>query len=418
MQETRVVLRNVGKYSPASIDEFLTLGGYSALKKALSMEPLAIVNEVRDSGLRGRGGAAFNTGIKWDTVYHTPADQKYITCNADEGEPGTNKDRVIMAGDPHSLIEAMAITGYAVGATKGYIYLRYEYPYIMPVLENAIRDARKAGFLGDRLLGSDFSFDITVVSGGGAYVCGEETAMLESMEGKRGEPRYKPPYPGVSGLFGKPTVINNVETLAKIPAIINNGAPWYASLGVSNHTGTKVYTLSGNLVNRGVYEFPVGVNLKDLIFEVGGGCADGRKLLAVQTGGASGSIINGDMLDVQMDVESCNAAGATFGAGDVMVIDDSHDILDVVENLLDFFTHESCGKCTPCREGNYRLLQLIRKIRKGYGAMADLDTLQDLSETMMDCSLCGLGQTSPVPVVSTLKNFRNAYIEAIERGRK
>jgi NADH:ubiquinone oxidoreductase subunit F (NADH-binding) len=418
MQETRIVLRNVGKYNPASVDEFRALGGYSGLQKALSLDPGAIIEEVKTSGLRGRGGAAFSTGTKWSFVYGTAADQKYIVCNADEGEPATNKDRVIMAGDPHSLIEGMAIAGYAVGATKGYIYLRYEYPYIMPVLENAINDARNKGFLGDRIFGSDFSFDIKVVSGGGAYVCGEETALLESIEGKRGEPRYKPPYPGVSGLYGKPTVINNVETLVNIPSIINNGASWYRNFGVEHCTGTKVFTLSGNLVNRGVYEFPKGINLKDLIYEVGGGCPNGRKLLGVQTGGGSGSIINADMLDITMDVESCEAAGATFGAGDIMVFDDSNDVLEIVENLMEFFAHESCGKCTPCREGNYRLLQLIRKIRKGYGTMADLDTLQDLSETMMDCSLCGLGQASPTPIVSTLKNFRNVYIEAIERGRK
>lgn len=418
MQETRIVLRNVGKYNPASVSEFRALGGYSGLQKALSLDPAAIIEEVKTSGLRGRGGAAFPTGTKWSFVYGTTADQKYIVCNADEGEPATNKDRVIMAGDPHSLIEGMAIAGYAVGASEGYIYLRFEYPYIMPVLENAINDAHNAGFLGKQIFGSDFSFDIKVVSGGGAYVCGEETALLESIEGKRGEPRYKPPYPGVSGLYGKPTVINNVETLVNVPVIINNGASWYRSFGVDNCSGTKVFTLSGNLVNRGVYEFPKGINLRDLIFEVGGGCPNGRKLLGVQTGGGSGSIINGDMLDISMDVESCEAAGATFGAGDIMVFDDSNDVLEIVENLMEFFTHESCGKCTPCREGNYRLLQIIRKIKKGNGTMADLDTLQELSEVMMDCSLCGLGQASPTPIVSTLKNFRNVYIEAIERGRK
>lgn len=418
MQETRIVLRNVGKYNPSSVAEFCALGGYSGLKKALTMDRKFIVDEVRESGLRGRGGAGFSTGTKWGYVYNTDADQKYIVCNADEGEPATNKDRVIMAGDPHSLIEGMAIAGYAVGASKGYIYLRYEYPYIFPVLENAIRDARAAGFLGDNLFGTNFSFDITVVSGGGAYVCGEETALLESIEGKRGEPRFKPPYPGTCGLYGKPTVINNVETLVNVPAIINNGSKWYASFGVNHCTGTKVFTLSGNLVNRGVYEFPKGTSLRDLIYEVGGGCPNGRKLLGVQTGGGSGNIINADMLDVAMDVESCDAAGATFGAGDIMVFDDSNDILEIVENLMEFFAHESCGKCTPCREGNMRLLQLIRKIRSGEGTMADLDTLQELSETMMDCSLCGLGQASPSPVVSTLKNFRYAYIDAIERGQR
>lgn len=418
MQETRIVLRNVGKYNPSSVAEFCALGGYSGLRKALSMEPKAIIHEVRESRLSGRGGAGFLTGAKWNYVYNVVADQKYIVCDADEGEPATNKDRVIMAGDPHSLIEGMAIAGYAVGATKGYIYLRYEYPYIFPVLENAIRDAKAAGFLGDNLFGSDFCFDITVVSGGGAYVCGEETALLESIEGRRGEARYKPPYPGTCGLYGKPTVINNVETLVNVPSIIQNGAKWYASFGVAHCTGTKVFTLCGNLVNRGVYEYPKGVSLRDLIYEVGGGCPNGRKLLGVQTGGASGNILNADMLDIPMDVISCREAGATFGAGDIMVFDDSHDVLEIVENLMEFFVHESCGKCTPCREGNMRLLQLVRKIRSGEGTMADLDTLQELSETMMDCSLCGLGQASPSPVLSTLKNFRYAYVDAIERGQR
>lgn len=419
MQETRIVLRNVGKYNPGSIAEFRSLGGYSGLQKALGMTRENIINEVSASGLIGRGGAGFGTGKKWSFMLGQAEEPKYLVCNADEGEPATNKDRVIMAGDPHSLIEGMAIAAYAVGASIGYIYLRYEYPYIFPVLENAIRDAREAGFLGNRILGTDFSFDIHVVSGGGAYVCGEETALLESIEGKRGEPRFKPPYPASRGLYDKPTVINNVETLVNVPAIINNGAAWYKSFGLAGASGTKVYSLSGNLVNRGVFEFPEGVNLRDLIYEVGGGCPNGRKLLGVQTGGASGPIINAEMIDVPF-VAGGNGEkyGASLGAGDVMVFDDSNDVLDIVENLMEFFAHESCGKCTPCREGNMRLLQLIRKIKSGEGTMADLDNLEELSETMMDASLCGLGQASPTPVVSTLQNFRYAYIEAIEGGNK
>lgn len=418
MQETRIVLRNVGKYNPRSLAEFCALGGYTGLKKALTMSPRAIVDVIKESGLRGRGGAAFSTGIKWEMISGISADQKYVVCNADEGEPATNKDRVIMAGDPHSLVEGMVIAGYAVGANKGYIYLRYEYPYLFPVLEQVIADAKAAGFLGEHICGSDFSFELTVVSGGGAYVCGEETAMLESIEGKRGEPRYKPPYPSVFGLHEKPTLINNVETLVNVPAIVNNGAQWYASFGLNGAVGTKVFTLSGNLVNRCVCEYPKGTSLHTLIYEVGGGCPNDRKVLGVQTGGASGNIINSDMLDIPMSINGCAENGATFGAGDIMVFDDSNDVLDIVENLMEFFTHESCGKCTPCREGNMRLLQLIRKIKNGRGEMKDLDTLQELSATMMDCSLCGLGQASPSPVVSTLKNFRSAYINAIERGQK
>lgn len=418
MQETRIALRFVGQYDTACVNEYCALGGYSGLRKALAMDKNAIIQEVNASGLRGCGGAGFPVGRKWEMVAAAEGGNKFVVCNADEGEPATNKDRVIMAGDPHSLIEGMAIAGYVVGASKGYIYLRYEYPYIFPVLENAIRDARAAGFLGDHIFGSDFSFDISVVSGGGAYVCGEETALLESIEGKRGEPRFKPPYPGTSGLYGCPTLINNVESLVTIPPIVLNGGAWYESFGLGEHHGTKIFTLSGNLVNRGVFEFPRGTNLRQLIYEVGGGCPGGRQLQGVQTGGASGNIINANMIDIPLDIDDCSAAGATFGAGDIMVFDDSKDVLEIVENLMEFFSHESCGKCTPCREGNTRLLQLIRKIRNGEGTLDDLDTLEDLSETMMDCSLCGLGQASPSPVVSTLRNFRNDYLSKIEGGLK
>ena len=418
MQETRIALRFMGKYNPDSIEEFCALGGYEGLRKAVEMGQKNLIQEVSDASLWGYGGAAFPTGKKWSVVAATKGKQKYVVCDADEGEPGTNKDRVIMTGDPHSVLEGMAIAGFAVGADKGYIYLRYEYPQLFPVLEKAIDDARKAGYLGRNLFGSNFSFDVKVVSGGGAYVCGEETALLESIEGKRGEPRYKPPYPSEAGLFGCPTVINNVETLAIVPSIVLNGGNWYASIGIGHHHGTKVFTLSGNLVNRGVYEYPRGITLRQLIEDVGGGCPDGHRLLGVQTGGASGNIISVDMIDFPMDVEDCAAAGATFGTGDIMVFDDTHDVLEIVENLLEFFTHESCGKCTPCREGNTRLLQLIRKIRRGDGTMEDLDTLQDLCQTMKDCSLCGLGQASPTPVLSTLRNFRNAYLNRIERGGK
>ena len=419
MQETRIVLRNVGKYNPSSVAEYRALGGYTGLQKALTMTPESIVEEVTASGLIGRGGAGFSTGRKLGFMLNEHADQKYLVCNADEGEPATNKDRVIMAGDPHGLLEGMAIAAYTIGASIGYIYLRFEYPYIFPVLENAIRDAREAGFLGDHIFGSNFSFDIRVVSGGGAYVCGEETAMLESIEGHRGESRFKPPYPANKGLFGKPTLINNVETLANLPPIINNGAAWYKGFGLAGAAGTKVYSLSGNLVNRGVYEFPEGTNLKDIIYEVGGGCPNGRKLLGVQTGGASGPIVNADMIDVPFrDGVSDELHWASHGAVDIMVIDDSQDILDVVENLMEFFAHESCGKCTPCREGTTRLLQLVRKFKNGEATLEDMDTLEDLAIMIRDCSLCGLGQAAPIPVISTLRNFRQVYLEAVERGQK
>ncbi|MBQ9624575.1 MAG: NADH-quinone oxidoreductase subunit NuoF [Clostridia bacterium] len=418
MEEKRVVLRYVGKYNTDSIDEFCALGGYEGLKKALSMSNADVVKVVSDSNLRGCGGAGFPTGRKWDLVQKAQGEQKYVVCNADESEPGTNKDRVIMDGDPHSVIEGIIIAGYAIGASAGYIYLRYEYPYIFPKLEKAIEEARKAGFLGENILNSGFSFDITLVSGGGAYVCGEETALLESIEGKRGEPRFKPPYPGVVGLYGCPTLINNVETLVSIPPIVLNGGEWYKSLGVNGHSGTKVFTLCGNLKNCGIVEYPRGINLKELIYDVGGGCPDGKKLLGVQTGGASGNIINADMIDVTLDIDDCAAAGVTFGTGGVMVFDETKDLLEIVENLSEFFVHESCGKCTPCREGNTRLLQLIGKIREGKGSEDDLNTITELAETMRDCSCCGLGQVSSTPVVSSIRNFKQTYLDMVEGGQK
>ncbi len=414
MKETRVVLRNVGLYDINNVEEYRALGGYRALEQALTMDPQKIADEVTASGLIGRGGAAYPTGKKLNNLLHTPGAQKYVVCNADEGEPGTNKDRVIMSGDPHGLLEGMAIAGYTIGATKAYIYLRFEYPYIFPILEKAIKDAENAGYLGKNIFGSGFDFEIKVVSGGGAYVCGEETALLESIEGKRGECRFKPPYPSDYGVFGKPTLINNVETLCNLAPIIENGYQWYKSLGRAGASGTKVYSLSGNVVHRGVYEFPEGTNLKEIIYGVGGGIANGRKLLAVQCGGASGPIINADMIDVPFREGVADPLhGASHGAGDIMVIDDTHDILDILENLMEFFTHESCGKCTPCREGTTRLLQYVRKFKNYEATEQDLDTLEDLAVMIRDCSLCGLGQAAPVPVISTLSNFQDVYIKSI-----
>lgn len=341
-----------------------------------------------------------------------------MVCNADEGEPATNKDRIIMSGDPNSLFEGMAIAGAAVGADKGYIYLRAEYPYVRVILEKALEDARANGYLGKNIMGTGFSFDIEVRSGAGAYVCGEETALLESIEGRRGEPRYKPPFPGVSGLWGKPTVINNVETFANVPIILNEGVESFRKYGTEKCPGTKLFTLSGNVCNPGVYEFPIGVTIRQLFEEVGGGCPNGRKLLAVQTGGGSGPIIPVSLLDTKMDIESCWEAGASFGAGDLMFIDDTNDIIDVCENLMEFFVEESCGKCTPCREGNYRLLELVRKFKNNTAEESDIALIESLAETMMDAALCGLGQASPCPLVSAIKFFREDFEKAIERGQK
>lgn len=415
MQETRLMLRNIGKINPTSSTEYATLGGYSSLKLAIN-SPNSIIGIMKESGLRGRGGAGFPTGTKWSFVRGTEADQKYIVCNADEGEPGTNKDRVLMLGDPNALFEGMAIAGAAVGADKGYIYLRAEYPYVRTVLQKAIDDAVVHHYLGDNIMGTGFNFSIEIRNGAGAYVCGEETALLESIEGKRGEPRFKPPFPGVKGLFGKPTVINNVETFVQVPLIISMGGEKFHSIGAANTPGTKLFTLSGNINNPGVYEFPTGITIRELFENVGGGCPNGKKLKAIQTGGASGAIIGVDKLDTPMDIDSCNAAGAGFGAGDLMFIDEDHDIIDVCENLQEFFVEESCGKCTPCREGNTRLLELIRKFKDKTATAADLETILDLASTMMDTSLCGLGQAAPTPVTTAIKNFPEDFANAMKGG--
>ncbi|MCL2513972.1 MAG: NADH-quinone oxidoreductase subunit NuoF [Oscillospiraceae bacterium] len=417
IQESRLLLRNVDVINPVDAYAYINAGGYAALKKAVSMDGSDIINVIKASKLRGRGGAGFPAGLKWGFAYNTQAGQKYIVCNADEGEPGTNKDRFLLSGDPNAVFEGMAIAGRAVGADKGYIYLRAEYPYIMPILEKAIENAKAANCLGNNIFGSDFNFDIEVCSGGGAYVCGEETALLESIEGKRGEPRFKPPFPGVSGLYGKPTVINNVETLANVPLIINNGAEWYTGIGTEKCPGTKLYTLSGNVKNRGTYEFPMGVNLRDLIYEAGGGIENGRNLLAVQTGGASCPIINASQIDFNLDIEQAWDAGASLGSGAMLIIDDSNDMLDVLRNIQSFFVHESCGKCTPCREGNKRLYELISKFVKGRGTAEDVETIKDLASTMSMASLCGLGQAASSAAESVISNFPQAFnIKSTEGG--
>lgn len=417
LAETRIVLRNAGKIDPVSTQDYRKHGGYESLRKALSMKREEVVAELKRSGLRGRGGAGFPVWKKWSFTAEAQADQKYVICNADEGEPGTNKDRVILSSDPNSVFEGMAIAAYAVGANMGYLYLRREYQYVASILNEALENAQEEGCLGTNILGSPFSFEIEVVSGGGAYVCGEETALIESIEGRRGEPRFKPPYPGISGLYGKPTVVNNVETLANVPAIIQKGGEWFSRIGVPSCTGTKVFTLCGNITRKGVFEYPMGTNLRD-IYETHGGVKDNFDLRGFMLGGQSGNLINADQIDLPMDIDSCQQAESVLGTGTIMVIDDRHDILDIVENIMSFFIEESCGKCTPCREGNIRIYEILRRINGGQGRLEDLALLEDLASTMNVASLCGLGQNSSVAVITSLHNFRNVYLKAIERGRR
>lgn len=415
MEEKKILLRNRGKIDPTSAAEYCAVGGYEGLRRALSMDGLEIIQELKAAGLRGRGGAGFPTYRKLEFAYSAQGDIKYIVCNADEGEPGTNKDRILLSTDPCAVFEGMAIAGRAVNAHTGFIYLRAEYSYLMPILEAAIASSVKENCLGKNILGSGFDFEIKLRSGAGAYVCGEETALFESIEGKRGEPRFRPPFPGFKGLFGKPTVLNNVETLANFPPIFRNGAAWYRTIGTENSPGTKLFTVCGNAARRGVFEFPMGINLKELIYEVCGGVEDGRKLLAVQTGGASGAIINAKQIDMTLDIDSVSASGGRLGCGTILVIDDRNCIIDIVRNNLDFFRDESCGKCTPCREGGTRLYQLISKIAEGRGSVRDLDTILDLAETMRLTALCGLGHSTAVPVTTSIQNFRGAYLSHIDR---
>ncbi|MGI6378088.1 MAG: NADH-quinone oxidoreductase subunit NuoF [Bacilli bacterium] len=417
MKQTLKILRYADKIDPVSVKDYVKVGGYEALRKAVE-NPDKIIDTMKASGLRGRGGAGFGVGQKWSFVKNTKADVKYVVCNADEGEPGTNKDRVIIEKVPHLMLEGMAISGVAVGSTKAYIYLRAEYVYLRENLEKAIAEAKAQGYLGKKIMGSKYDFDIEVRLGAGAYVCGEETAMLESIEGKRGEPRYKPPYPGVEGLWQKPTIINNVETFVNVPLIIKDGVEEFRKYGSKNNPGTKLYTLSGNIKNPGVYEFPIGITIRELFEKVGGGCPNGKKLKAIQTGGASGNIIPPSLLDTPFDIDPCNAVGATFGAGDLMFIDEDQDIIDVVENLTEFFDEESCGQCTPCREGNRRLLELIRKFKDGTAVLEDLELMEELSEVMCDTSLCGLGQASAKPLQSVIRFFRPEFTKNMKGGHQ
>lgn len=409
--QRRIVLRNCGQIDPNNIEEYIAAGGYRALERALlEMEPEDVIKTIKDSGLRGRGGAGFPTGLKWELAAKASGRPKFVICNADEGEPGTFKDRLILEGDPHCVIEGMVIAAYAVGASKGYLYIRGEYGQSLQTIANAIQQARAAGFLGNDIVGSGFSFDIAVRSGAGAYVCGEETALMESIEGRRGESRVKPPYPTDHGLWGRPTVINNVETLANIAPIIENGAQWFKQFGTATSPGTKVFTLTGDIMNRGLVEVPMGTTLRTLIYEIGGGIPRGRKFKMAQTGGSSGGCLPASLLDVPLDFDSLRAVDSSLGSGALLIVDDSHCIVDVVRSFMKFFEHESCGKCTPCREGTYRLARLLEKIEAEEATHADLEVLNRLCRVMERSSLCGLGQAAPKPVLTTLKYFKDEYL--------
>ena len=413
-KQLRIALRNCGFINPEDIDEYISRGGYEAIAKVLGeMTPQQVIDEITKSGLRGRGGAGFPTGVKWGLCAKNQADQKYVICNADEGDPGAFMDRSIMEGDPNSIIEAMAICGYAIGASKGLVYIRAEYPLAIHRLQVAIAQAREYGLLGDDILGSGFNFDIELRYGAGAFVCGEETALIHSMEGKRGEPTLKPPFPAVSGYMAKPSNVNNVETFANIPIIITKGADWFASIGSEKSKGTKVFALAGQINNVGLIEVPMGTTLRDIIYEIGGGIKGGRKFKAVQTGGPSGGCLTEKHLDTAIDYDSLMAAGSMMGSGGMVVMDDTSCMVAIAKFYLEFTCEESCGKCSPCRIGNKRMLEILTKITEGNGTMDDLQELRNLAAVIKDTALCGLGQTSPNPVLSTLDNFWDEYVEHV-----
>ena len=409
-KQKRVALRNCGVINPEVIDEYIAMDGYAALGKVLTeMTPQEVIDTVLASGLRGRGGGGFPTGRKWMFAAANQADQKYVCCNADEGDPGAFMDRSVLEGDPHALIEAMAIAGYAIGASEGYIYVRAEYPIAVERLKIAIGQAKEYGLLGDNIFGTDFCFDLHIRLGAGAFVCGEETALLTSIEGNRGEPRPRPPFPAVKGLYGKPSIINNVETYANIPQIILNGAEWFASMGTEKSKGTKVFALGGKINNTGLVEIPMGTTLREIVYEIGGGIPNGREFKAAQTGGPSGGCITKENLDVPIDYDNLIAIGSMMGSGGLIVMDDTSCMVDIAKFFLEFTVDESCGKCTPCRVGTRRLLEILNKITDGKGTLEDLDKLEALCYYIKENSLCGLGQTAPNPVLSTLKNFREEY---------
>ncbi len=413
-KQMRIALRNCGIMDPENVDEYLALRGYEALAKVLtSMKPAEVAAEVKKAGLRGRGGAGFPTGLKWEFTAREKDPVKYLICNADEGDPGAFMDRSMIEGDPHTVIEGMIIGAYAIGAKEGFVYIRAEYPLAVKRLEKALADAKREGFLGDNILGSGFSFDIEIRLGAGAFVCGEETALIHSIEGSRGMPRPRPPFPAQSGLFGKPTVINNVETWANIPVIILDGADWFSSIGTEKSKGTKVFALAGKIKNTGLVEVPMGTTLRQIIYDIGGGIPNDKKFKAVQTGGPSGGCLPEKYLDTQIDYDSLAAAGSIMGSGGMIVIDEDSCMVNMAKFFLQFTQDESCGKCTPCREGTKRMLEILTRITEGKGVDGDIEKLERLGNMIKKSSLCGLGQSAPNPVLSTIKNFRVEYEEHI-----
>ena len=413
-KQMRIALRNCGFIDPENIEEYIALDGYMALADSLlHKKPEEVIDVIKRSGLRGRGGGGFPTGKKWEFAHKQQADMKYVVCNADEGDPGAFMDRSIMEGDPHSIVEAMAVCGYSIGSPKGLVYIRAEYPLAIQRLKIAIAQAREYGLLGKNIFGTDFSFDIEIRYGAGAFVCGEETALIHSMEGKRGEPTLKPPFPAEAGYLGKPTNVNNVETLANIPIILTKGAEWFASIGTERSKGTKVFALAGKINNVGLIEVPMGTTLREVIYEIGGGIKGGKKFKAVQTGGPSGGCLTEKHLDTPIDFDNLLAEGSMMGSGGMIVMDEDDCMVSVSRFYLDFTVEESCGKCTPCRIGNKRLLELLNKITEGRATMKDLDILSTLGKVIKDTALCGLGQTSPNPVLSTLNNFYDEYVEHV-----
>ncbi|WP_434644005.1 NADH-quinone oxidoreductase subunit NuoF [Thermoanaerobacterium thermosaccharolyticum] len=417
-KQQRVALRNCGLINPEDIKEAIAFDGYKALAKVLTeMTPEEVISEIKKSGLRGRGGGGFPTGVKWEFAYNQKETPKYVVCNADEGDPGAFMDRSVLEGDPHSVLEAMAIAGYAIGANHGYIYVRAEYPLAVKRLQIAIDQAREYGLLGKNIFNTGFDFDIEIRLGAGAFVCGEETALLNSVMGKRGEPRPRPPFPAVKGVWEKPTIINNVETYANIPAIILKGAEWFSSIGTEKSKGTKVFALGGKINNTGLVEIPMGTTLREIIFEIGGGIPNGKKFKAAQTGGPSGGCIPAEHLDTPIDYDSLLSIGSMMGSGGLIVMDEDNCMVDIAKFFLEFTVDESCGKCSPCRIGTRRMLELLNKITSGKGEEGDIEKLETLANSIKASSLCGLGQTAPNPVLSTLRYFRDEYEAHIKEKR-